>query len=503
MRIIVISTFLIHLSSLIASEGMIFNVGNGNCVVVKDNDQVLLCDVGSKCSPKPQQVCTTRQRIADIASYIIEGPAKKLCIVVSHGDIDHYGWVPLVVDKVLEKKKFLCKMLLGGNENDYTGKNAQLAALLKIKKRLEESTNNQERGRFVSEIGNNNRSLVSHLPKFCEILTYNTASKDPNANSVVLFVPALSFLILADATGELTKQIITKLGGRKPQVILAAHHGSSTHGSNSVELLSEGSKYIVASAGLNKKYKVPSRTFVENALESNAEVCSPHPITFFGDTLESKDRIKCFMRFNDGRQIAVTNSRLLNTHDAGDIRIIKGDNDEVRLILSNELYFNTFADCMVREFEKHALDGMLTEVDLTNAPIEDKHLEEIASFPPALKRLVLDGTKLTPNFVKRAIKMGVRGCERLKLLIAGLGFKREALRSIALEGLKTSSDTTVKKVRRDYHAYPDKEADTEPLTLINFLTLKRGDPYRKRVNVDVDVYLETELNKPATAAALV
>ena len=107
--------------SLTAIPELLFmNVGEGNCTIYSDDDELVIIDAGSMSHPLGS---SKEQRITEIVQAIEcrLNPDKRVKIIVSHGDKDHYGWIPLIVNSLIENGKLQraqISMVLGGSEKD-------------------------------------------------------------------------------------------------------------------------------------------------------------------------------------------------------------------------------------------------------------------------------------------------------------------------------------------------------------------------------------------------
>lgn len=105
-------------SPLIAMEGTSFRVGQGNLVFISSpKEPSLLADAGSTAMPldaQTKKAIPYEEIIDEVLDTIIERtPTKKMCILVSHPDLDHSKWV-IKIAKYLLEEKFKIRMLLGG-----------------------------------------------------------------------------------------------------------------------------------------------------------------------------------------------------------------------------------------------------------------------------------------------------------------------------------------------------------------------------------------------------
>lgn len=263
-------TFKLHAAD--SFEVTFFNVGQGNCTLVKcPKGPPLLMDGGSAACPgttqaeknshKQQTISLLDRKIAEY----MPARGSSLNIVISHGDSDHYNWVKPVVDALKKKTiKPKIRFLLGGKQSDY---NAEFVTYInaympKSSKKI-----------FVSEYNN----LVD-IPSLncgeaeCKILAAES-SNDKNENSIVLrlFYHPYSLLLTGDATGETTDGIITKNntpGSLVSTILQASHHGADSEESNNDAWLSAVQpKFMIFSAGLRADYLHPKAEIAKRIIQ--------------------------------------------------------------------------------------------------------------------------------------------------------------------------------------------------------------------------------------------
>ena len=117
-----------------SSEILFFNVGEGHCTLVHQEDCVpLLIDAGSRkrieterkleqtlpFSNLSQQDIYIVENVADtITSYWVSPDTCNLNIILTHGDQDHISYVPHLLEVLKGKRDaFKCQILLGGDNN--------------------------------------------------------------------------------------------------------------------------------------------------------------------------------------------------------------------------------------------------------------------------------------------------------------------------------------------------------------------------------------------------
>lgn len=312
-----------------------FDVGQGNCTLIKTPKfPPLLVDAGSTGFRNVENFKLVK--ISKIKRKIVESllpnRAKRssfdLYILVSHGDIDHYGWIKdLKLTSIIPPIKI--KFLLGGEKENYTQLfSTYLSNLPKsFSKVLYSFTSKQK------EIG-------SFFPKGVNGLQVNILSplidqKDTNASSLVLKVlyGSHSVILTGDATGKTTDHIIAEgLKKRKngldltTTILQASHHGACTEKSNNEKWLVKTSpQYVVFSAGERLDYHHPHFPTLQNILKSpSLKKDDPyHDLQYFSK--ESPDRpyedsyLKTYLRTEEGYSVSATSYGVYNTTNQGDI----------------------------------------------------------------------------------------------------------------------------------------------------------------------------------------
>lgn len=321
---------LIHLfcsvisSDAFSSEITFFDVGQGNCTVVKFAwNQPLLVDAGSSSkavSPFEARSASYAKDIPDriankIISYMPTGITPTLNVVVSHSDADHHNLVSTVIETVRKtKKKLTVWYLLGGSEDDY--KKTSLAG--------------KPKGKDIKIY--TDTTVVASIPCpptfSCDILAA-LKTADPNSNSIVLRIAKgkESVILTGDATGKTTKKIPAIAGGTT--VLQASHHGADTHESNSVDWFQKTNpEYVIISAGTRADYGHPRQKMVRNALESkNLKTKEPlHLLQYYSDWsfFDTIRELQDVVHYTVGRSdkdylSSVTELGIFSTASQGDI----------------------------------------------------------------------------------------------------------------------------------------------------------------------------------------
>ncbi len=208
------------------------NVGAGTCTVVEcpgQNSPPIIIDCGSR-------GVTATDLDRDEARAYVQGILNQHTaapnVVLSHGDRDHYGWIPHVLQGVQVQN-----IWQGGDSNDYTQDGFpnwianQVANGATIQPNLPTVPPNWH---------NNGQPLEGGLscgPASTFVLTMNTGSTK-NSQSLVLLIEYEDYTVIftGDATGATEAQSIENYDEAvKATVLSGSHHGADTHGSNSPE----------------------------------------------------------------------------------------------------------------------------------------------------------------------------------------------------------------------------------------------------------------------------
>jgi len=235
-----------------------FNVGQGHAVLVNrvgrsplSNEPYapLLIDAGSSSLPNtPHEQYRWEKTQSDhfvskITSKILnfwkastnntlQGENYKLNVIVTHGDDDHRGLVPLILRRLEEKKDshhftFTPFLLLGGNQRHYETPTNFLNQLRteypRTFSRDWPRMSLQGQLYFLETSG-----CITHL--YCPIGTGK--NKDENTWSIIarLKVNGISAVITGDADATIKTNMIASLGGQeaglKSDILLLPHHGA-------------------------------------------------------------------------------------------------------------------------------------------------------------------------------------------------------------------------------------------------------------------------------------
>lgn len=199
-------------------ETTFFNVGQGNCTVLGFKElekntprRVLLVDAGSKEYDKERAGCDAPQQKKNIAkkidAFFSEREKNFLTVVLSHGDEDHYNWVPDII-KNLSKKDVEINFICGGEAEHYGNLFVDKKTNKTTKNAIFKSYMDEKKVNF-SKYFENDFPKIDFLPGTCKILAAIKNSDDKNDLSIVLKIKyaGKSLLLTGDATDKTINSI--------------------------------------------------------------------------------------------------------------------------------------------------------------------------------------------------------------------------------------------------------------------------------------------------------
>lgn len=373
-------------SHLSAMEMMIFDVGQGSCAVVKDADRgTLIVDAGTKMLNRG----TADAKIATIADYAALGSGP-ITIVVSHGEQDHYGWIPKIAARLRAQKKSV-SLILGGTANDYKTQ----ATSQTPKKKLVELKGTVH-GKYADEC--TFEELSALLPAYCTLIAAptNGGVRDVNARSIVLKIQGV--LLPADSTGSIITNAHNHGRSIQSKVLVAAHHGADSAGSNSQELLDTvGPEIILISASTKDKH--PRAEFIKRAISclKEKERSTWHLITLYNNANEQglDDELKIFMVHESGYHTGLTNYPMFSTMDMGDIALEFKDQAHVTIRFPNNLATEGTPTAIMIKSINAAYHSDVIKIDLSASEMTDPDIMILDALPKNLKEIILDENPLT------------------------------------------------------------------------------------------------------------
>jgi hypothetical protein len=331
-----LSFILLIIKPLVASadlEATFFNVGQGNCTVVKcPEGPPLLYDAGSLSSPEDginnvvgRIVERTDSLIYNWQVYKQKNPnlqnVPDLNFVISHGDLDHYNKVSQIIEglKVGRRCQFpKINFILGGEENEYGKKFiSYLSNLIKTSHSQLTFTSSPNMA-FTSHPQNILYSywgLVS--PHVLSAIPYSTRSRLSDAKNEKSIVLGLTYkdqglILMGDANESVEEKIIEKFPGLRTTVLLVGHHGSETATSKRFVGKTQPGVYIISAKGSKQSH--PRLRPIAHMTEFAKVLDIPITLTFY-----PRDKL---------RYTVVTNMAIFNTENQGDIHLRLNNNLE-------------------------------------------------------------------------------------------------------------------------------------------------------------------------------
>ena len=238
-RILIIIILLVHLNiNSILNEKLVtfLSVGQGDSILIKNNNNVTLIDTGGS---------TYKNISDDIRTYLNSLGIKKInSLIISHGDADHCGEaVNLVNNFKVEKVIFNC-----GSYNDLENE------LIKVldKKKIKYYS-------CIKELNIDNSKLY-----FLQTKEYD--NENDNSNVIYTELDGYKFMFMGDVSTTTEKEILSKYNLPDVDVLKVGHHGSRT--SSGKDFINEiNPKYSIISVGKNNRYGHPNKE-VFNYLET-------------------------------------------------------------------------------------------------------------------------------------------------------------------------------------------------------------------------------------------
>jgi len=243
-----------------------FNVGQGNCTVIKhpDDKNLWIIDAGSSKNPynilKEESSFGKAIVINNIANWIGDFRQYSLHLVLSHPDIDHYNFMQDILDsyiksklspfsKPLKSRIFKNVTLYVSDKYDLSCYGFKTADIndLQNKKAIKVESITKE-----SYVAQSNFSI-----NFVNCASRNNADKNGNSLVIKFTYGKCSVLLTGDATKK-TFESINPDYLRNITILQASHHGASTDGANDQSLIKATQpSYIVLSAPRYSSYGHP------------------------------------------------------------------------------------------------------------------------------------------------------------------------------------------------------------------------------------------------------
>lgn len=365
----------------------LFDVGQGNCSLVKCTDKsVLMIDCGSSSNifkgKKFKNVMI--DEIAKKATALYrQSPVTEFCLIISHPDKDHYNWTIGVLKKcellMRGDRKFHVNLVyLGGSESDY---NAKFITFLK---------NGKTKIVYPTAAGKTKTvTCLCDSAGAYELLPALPCKKkdESNDSSLVIRIShgTKSCIITGDATGKTTEHIMkhcSRAGySLMSDIALASHHGAEDEECNSSNWIAAiNPQYVIFSAGVHEGYLHP-RTAIVNRHQDYTATRSYH-ILHTGVKKRSDDVAATHIYGLNPEHygIIATASNVLSTLSQGSIAFswITGDTVLSVPSCSNGEFFETEKECVLHcSLNPHAtlqscfaLDKMAS-LNFSNLGIDD------------------------------------------------------------------------------------------------------------------------------------
>ncbi len=409
-------------------ELKIFNVGQGNCIAITcENSPTLLVDGGSSKHPRdPYTQSDLRNlQLNTIANYLINSTSQReIYIVVSHGDEDHYGWIPFIAHKVLSKG-LVVKILLGGKPEHYkttfsTGwlplrKSPKLkqepqsfAYLLDI---LKQSFPDTFYYAYLCHLSYD--KTAAYLPTYAHILAALSEARNKNDTSIVLKIQhgAFSALLTGDATGRITDTLTEPI---ESVIFLPSHHGATTDNCTSLNFLYKvRPRYIIVSAGMHKKHHHPAYETLARIIKYFQDVPQPlvlpHTITFYSNGPLSayplnieNENFKIIIPFlKNGFRSAITRYPLYNTTNAGTVTFRLRDGLYLERAESQDF---SVTQCALKAPFIHHFSSIRSLI-FQGLNLTDSSLSALTTLPPKLTYLDLRNNNLNLKGVFHLLRL--------------------------------------------------------------------------------------------------
>lgn len=259
----------------VISEGELqvhfLDVGNADCILVRQNDHNMLIDTGE----------TPQEKL--VMEYLERHKISKLDLVIStHPHVDHMG----MMDKLIRRipiERFVMSYMPEGQEPTNSAYVLMLEALKERKVSVEEA----EVG-AIYDLGTAKVQILAPHP-------LKEPIEDENQISVVsrLTFGQHSFLFTGDAEVDLEERMVASGLDLSADVLKVAHHGSKTSTSPAF-LRAVSPKYAVISCGEND-YGHPNDEVVRRLAETDARI---YRTDIHGDIVFTSDGQKLSLTYS-------------------------------------------------------------------------------------------------------------------------------------------------------------------------------------------------------------
>ena len=254
-------------------RAVVLPVGQGDCVAMYcPNGNLVMFDCGSSMREKGLT--------EEVKGLLMNKKVKKVTIFISHGDVDHYKYLPTVFNDLTK----IDGVIIGGHPKDHDGSETikkWMLALAQNNKCFQSCSDklhivklndlpNQQGGNWVSD------NIVTKLKDMdiCgnknirfDIIAANVG-KQKNRKSIVLRVSAKKSMLLAgDMEGSAAKTVTKASHNRlKSDIYQISHHGASTMANKFEWLDAVQPKEAFVSHAYKSKYGHPRCEAIRNLI---------------------------------------------------------------------------------------------------------------------------------------------------------------------------------------------------------------------------------------------
>lgn len=224
----------------------VFNVGQGNFVILRYNKNLVIIDAGNIAgiADNPQTDFESYYNDHEYVLNAIINEAQLKAVIITHPDADHYNYIPGFVDMLKNKnqqKDFnaCCFFVSKNDKKNYNclkeGENVDEAIKSNIKKAVVITTANfVEQSKILNELlfneSDKNRILVLNPIEMKK--GENLGNNDFSLVVKVSFNDTQSILFTGDATGKTLDSIWqSDKSSLNTHFLIAPHHGAATDGS--------------------------------------------------------------------------------------------------------------------------------------------------------------------------------------------------------------------------------------------------------------------------------
>ena len=333
------------------SQAYFFDVGQGHSTLFVQPGTLVLVDCGSTRNPtdivKYEEDKEGKEAIRNIQSKIkLHLGYNKMLILITHGDVDHYGWIHKVFqDKSLSDKLNQMLFVCGGFRKHYEQKGKGFLSFIDEKQIVLKFTHDPNPV-FVGDEALNVAAINEHIDRFfgsssiVKILSavINAKEEDKNVYSIVANIKLgdYSFIVTGDAPSKVTDTISD---GVNADVLLASHHGSSAEGANSRRWFEKvNPKYLVIGHGDRYDYCHPDPETIARASKLDSiknTILRPHML-YHGNI--NKSAITAFDKLEQIGDMSSMDRAYLYTVAQSTQQIKEGDNRGVYVV--SDYYFS-------------------------------------------------------------------------------------------------------------------------------------------------------------------